>query len=185
MNVHKRCEESVPNLCGCDHTERRGRIELNITATGNKLIVEGNSSFVFLSFYFYTRFIILICYALPRIRYLREKKKKKHKNTCSFVEQPVLRASLKLCQQRRVSAVGWETCCERQCLTRWKLKLVLCNLVDILLCCVTVCKGKEQSRYSRYFVDEKHGLLFSLFQWNRVEISSRWIPMVCRIHTSN
>ncbi|KAJ8922170.1 hypothetical protein NQ315_004105 [Exocentrus adspersus] len=40
MNVHKRCEESVPNLCGCDHTERRGRIQLKINCTGSKLTVE-------------------------------------------------------------------------------------------------------------------------------------------------
>lgn len=41
MNVHKRCEESVPNLCGCDHTERRGRIHLHITCSGSKLTIEG------------------------------------------------------------------------------------------------------------------------------------------------
>ena len=34
MNVHKKCTESVPNLCGCDHTERRGRINLNIQTSG-------------------------------------------------------------------------------------------------------------------------------------------------------
>ncbi|XP_022241681.1 protein kinase C, brain isozyme-like [Limulus polyphemus] len=40
MNVHKRCQESVPNLCGCDYTERRGRIELKVASNNNRLTVE-------------------------------------------------------------------------------------------------------------------------------------------------
>lgn len=35
MNVHKRCEKSgcIPNLCGADHTEKRGRIYIKISYT--------------------------------------------------------------------------------------------------------------------------------------------------------
>ena len=55
MNVHKKCQDSVslglvdsliviapqvPNLCGCDHTERRGRIELRVYANQSKLLCE-------------------------------------------------------------------------------------------------------------------------------------------------
>ena len=43
MNVHKKCKESVPNLCGCDHTERRGRLHLKISCAGNKLTCEGSN----------------------------------------------------------------------------------------------------------------------------------------------
>jgi classical protein kinase C len=45
MNVHKKCRETVPNLCGCDHTERRGRLHLKINCEANSLVCEGEHPF--------------------------------------------------------------------------------------------------------------------------------------------
>ncbi|XP_071761146.1 protein kinase C alpha type isoform X2 [Centroberyx gerrardi] len=39
MNVHRRCETSVPSLCGQDHTEKRGRIHLTVRGEKEEIFV--------------------------------------------------------------------------------------------------------------------------------------------------
>ncbi|XP_072298714.1 protein kinase C beta type isoform X2 [Eucyclogobius newberryi] len=46
MNIHKRCVANVPSLCGTDHTERRGRIQITADIKTNVLtvtIIEGRN----------------------------------------------------------------------------------------------------------------------------------------------
>ena len=41
MNVHKKCQRFVPDLCGLDHTERRGRIRISVKhERERKLLIE-------------------------------------------------------------------------------------------------------------------------------------------------
>ena len=40
MNVHKRCEKNVAQLCGLDHTEKRGRIHVTLGVFFGKLTIE-------------------------------------------------------------------------------------------------------------------------------------------------
>lgn len=40
LNIHKKCSKLIPNLCGVDHTERRGRIKLSIRINEFKMCIQ-------------------------------------------------------------------------------------------------------------------------------------------------
>uniref|UniRef100_A0A8P4KBM2 Protein kinase C n=1 Tax=Dicentrarchus labrax TaxID=13489 RepID=A0A8P4KBM2_DICLA len=42
MNIHKRCVANVPSLCGTDHTERRGRIQISAHIAKNLVPMDPN-----------------------------------------------------------------------------------------------------------------------------------------------
>lgn len=52
MNIHKRCVANVPSLCGTDHTERRGRIQISAQITNDMLTVTSEFSFVCAAIFF-------------------------------------------------------------------------------------------------------------------------------------